>query len=272
VQVNLLVGRQVASFTEGAVAWLSYADRLYQLPLGVVGIAIGIVLLPDLSRRLKAGDTGGSRHAFSRATEFALFLTLPAAVALVVISEPLIRVLFERGAFGPADTAPTALALAVYGAGLPAFVLQKVLQPLYFAREDTATPFRFAVIAMIVNAAVAIGLAPFAGFIAAAIGTTLSAWIMVAQLWRGSRAMGPAAAPDDRLAARLPRIALAAVVMGAGLWVGAHWLADPLLHPGHRYGALAVLCLGGLALYGAASLATGAFRPSDLRAGFARRP
>ncbi|MCB2157356.1 MAG: murein biosynthesis integral membrane protein MurJ, partial [Rhodobacteraceae bacterium] len=112
VQINLLVGRQVGSFFDGGIAWLNYADRLYQLPLGVVGIAIGIVLLPDLSRRLKNGDMGGSRHALSRAMEFALFLTIPAAVALVVIPVPLIAVLFERGEFQPTDTTPTAYVLA----------------------------------------------------------------------------------------------------------------------------------------------------------------
>src|SRR5690606_33514740 len=153
VQINLRVGRQVGSFFDGAIAWLSYADRLYQLPLGVVGIAIGIVLLPDLSRRLRAGDTFGSRYAYSRATEFALFLTVPAGVALCVIAVPLRSVLDDRGACGREDTGPTALELGVYGAGLPAFVLQRVLQPLYFAREDTATAFRFAVWSMVVNAA-----------------------------------------------------------------------------------------------------------------------
>ena len=270
VQVNLLVGRQVGSFFDGAIAWLSYADRLYQLPLGVVGIAIGIVLLPDLSRRLKAGDTSGSRHAFSRATEFALFLTLPAAVALIVIAVPLIRVLFERGAFGPGDTGPTALALAVYGAGLPAFVLQKVLQPLYFAREDTATPFRFAVWSMVVNAVLAAGLAPFLGFVAAALGTTLSGWVMTAQLWLGSRRMGPAAEPDDRLRSRFGRIVAASLAMGAGLWAGAYFLADPLMDTGHRYWALSVLVVGGLALYLGAGLATGAIRVADLRGGLIR--
>ena len=99
MQVNLLVGRQVGSFFDGAVAWLSYADRLYQLPLGVVGIAIGVVLLPDLSRRLKAGDGSGGRDAINRATEFTLALTLPAAVALLVIPVPIVAVLFQRGAF-----------------------------------------------------------------------------------------------------------------------------------------------------------------------------
>jgi putative peptidoglycan lipid II flippase len=270
VQINLLVGRQVGSFFDGAIAWLSYADRLYQLPLGVVGIAIGIVLLPDLSRRLKAGDTGGSRHAFSRATEFALVLTVPAAVALVVIAVPLIRVLFERGAFGAEDTGPTALALAIYGAGLPAFVMQKVLQPLYFAREDTATPFRFAVWSMVVNAVLAAGLAPFIGFSAAALGTTLSGWVMTAQLWYGSRGMGEAAEPDARLRSRFWRILLAAGLMGGGVWAGAHYLADPLMHEGHRYWALAVLVIGGLGVYLGSAMATGAISRADLKGGLTR--
>ena len=93
-QINLVVGRQVASFTDSAISWLSYADRLYQLPLGVVGIAVGVVLLPELARRLRAGEDQGAREAFSRGMEFALVLTLPAAVSLVVIAEPLISVLF----------------------------------------------------------------------------------------------------------------------------------------------------------------------------------
>ena len=169
VQINLLVGRQVASFYEGAVAWLSYADRLYQLPLGVVGIAVGVVLLPDLSRRLRAGDTEGGRNAFNRAAEISLALTIPAAVALCVIPLPLVSVLFQRGAFGPEDTAATALAVAVYGLGLPGFVLQKALQPLFFAREDTRRPFYFALASLVVNAGIAIGLMPTFGFIAAAI-------------------------------------------------------------------------------------------------------
>ncbi|MEZ5868614.1 MAG: murein biosynthesis integral membrane protein MurJ [Defluviimonas denitrificans] len=271
VQVNLLVGRQVGSFFDGAIAWLSYADRLYQLPLGVVGIAIGIVLLPDISRRLKAGDVPGSRYALSRATEFALFLTLPAAVALMVIAVPLIGVLYERGAFTRADTVPTALALAVYGAGLPAFVLQKVLQPLYFAREDTRTPFRFAVWSMFVNAGLAIGLAPVLGFIAAALGTTLAGWVMTVQLWRGTRGMGEAARADDRLRARLPRVAGASLILGLFLW-GAEWgLSDALSAHGHRYWALALLVVSGMAVYGVAAYALGAFRLSDFRSGLSRQ-
>ena len=271
VQINLLVGRQVASFTEGAVAWLSYADRLYQLPLGVVGIAIGTVLLPDLSRRLRAGDGAGARDSLNRGAEFALALTLPAAVALVVIAVPLTAVLFQRGAFGPEDTANTALAMAIYGAGLPAFVLHKVLQPLFYAREDTRRPFRYAVVSMVANAVIAVGLLPVIGFAAAALATTLSGWLMVWQLWRGSRAMGASVTLDDRFRARLPRIALASAGMGAAL-AGAAWLLAPALAaPGWRFAALAALCAAGMATYAALGLGLGAFRAQDVRAALRRQ-
>lgn len=271
VQVNLLVGRQVGSFFDGAVAWLSYADRLYQLPLGVVGVAIGVVLLPDLSRRLKAGDGSGGRDAINRATEFTLALTLPAAVALVVIPVPIVSVLFQRGAFAASDVWPTALAVAIYGAGLPAFVMQKVISPLYYAREDTRTPFRFAVHAMIVNAVLALGLAPFIGFAAAALGTTVAGWVMLWQLWHGARAMGDAAEPDDRLRRVVPRAALAALAMGAVLAGAEILLADALRDPGIRYPALVLLVAIGLASYAVCVLVFGALRPADLRAAL-RRP
>ena len=270
VQINLIVGRQVASFTEGAVAWLSYADRLYQLPLGVVGIAIGVVLLPDLSRRLRAGDTAGGRDAYSRAMELSLALTVPAAVALVVIALPLISVLFGRGAFGPDDVAATALALAIYGAGLPAFVLHKVLQPLYYAREDTRRPFNFAVVSMFINAGVAIGLSPVIGWSAAALGTTLAAWGMVLQLWLGARAMGEAARIDDRLRGRIWRILLAAAVMGGVLWLLAVLLNPFLASGGVRYVALLILIAGGMGAYFATGFAIGAFRWAELRAAVRR--
>lgn len=271
VQLNLIVGQQVGSFFEGAVAWLTYADRLYQLPLGVVGIAIGIVLLPDISRRLKAEDTVGGRYAYNRATEFALFLTVPAAVGLTVAAYPVISVLFKRGAFLESDVGPTALALAIYGIGLPAFVLQKVLQPLYFAREDTRSPFRFALWSMVVNAVLALGLAPVIGFSAAALGTTIAGWTMAWQLWRGTKVYGEAATLDDRLRHRLPRIVAASLLMGLVLWGAMQALGEALYQPGTRYLALLALVTVGALAYGVALVALGGFRLSDLRAGFSRR-
>ena len=270
VQVNLLVGRQVASFTDGAVAWLAYADRLYQLPLGVVGIAIGTVLLPDLSRRLRAGDGQGARDSFNRATEFALALTLPAAVALVVIAMPLISVLFGRGEFGPDDIANTALVLAVYGIGLPSFVLQKSFQPLYYAREDTRTPFRFALVSMVVNVVVAVALMPLIGFIAAALGTTIAGWFMVGQLWWGTRKLGEDTRIDARLRQRMWRILLSCAVMAGVLWCGWFMLGGLLETDGWRYPALAALCAIGIVSYFAAGFAFGAFRLSELKSSMRR--
>jgi putative peptidoglycan lipid II flippase len=266
VQINMLVGRQVASYTEGAVAWLTYADRLYQLPLGVVGIAIGTVLLPDLSRRLRARDDQGGRDSLNRGAEFALALTLPAAVALVVIAAPLCAVLYERGAFTGQDTQATALVLAIYGAGLPAFVLHKILQPLFYAREDTRSPFVYAIASMVTNAIMAIGLMPWIGFSAAAWATTLSGWVMVWQLWRGSRKMGEVAHFDARFRQRLPRIVAASAFMGLVLW-GTAQVMDPWLHL-HlwRYLALLALCTVGIVAYFGSGTLIGAFRLSDFTA------
>ena len=265
VQINLLVGRQVASFFEGAVAWLNYADRLYQLPLGVVGIAIGVVLLPDLSRKLSASDDAGGRDAFNRASEISLALTVPAAIALMVIPLPLVSVLFERGAFTSDDTAATAIAVAIYGLGLPAFVMQKTLQPLFFAREDTKRPFYYALVAMVLNAALAIGLSPIIGFTAAAIGTSLTGWAMVLLLWRGSRTMGDAARFDQRFKTRVWRIVLAAIGMGIVLAVSATLMKPFFGMATIRYAALLGLVAIGIVSYFGIGQLIGAFKIAEFK-------
>lgn len=265
VQVNLLVGRQVASYFDGAIAWLNYADRLYQLPLGVVGIAIGVVLLPDLSRRLRAGDEAGSQNSINRAAEFTLLLTLPAAVALVVIPFPIVSVLFQRGAFSMEDAQATALAVAIYGVGLPSFVLHKVLSPIYFAREDTRTPFRFALVSMVVNLVLAVGLVNWFGYLAAAIGTSTAGWAMLILLWRGTRKMGTAGQMDDRLQRVLPKIIIASLAMGVAVWTLAYFMDDWLQTPTLRYGALLLLVSLGAVVYGALIVGLGAITPSEMK-------
>ena len=267
LQINLLVGTQVASWFEGAVGWLWYADRVYQLPLGLVGVAIGVVLLPELSRRVRAGDAAGGREALNRATEFAMALTLPATVALVAIPVLVTRVLFERGAFDSADTDATALALMVYALGLPAFVQQKIVQPAYFAREDTVSPLRYATVSMVVNAAVAIGLAPVIGWVAAALGTVLAAWVNLWLLWRGAARVGADLTPDPRLLHRLLRIAFASLVMGGAVLGLEHLLSG--LAP---LAALAVIVPAGGAVYAALAVLTGGVQTHDLRASLSRRP
>ena len=265
MQINLVVGQLVASQYDKAVSWLFAADRLYQLPLGVVGIAVGIVLLPDLSRRLRAGDNDGAQTALSRAAEISLALTIPSAVALMVVPFALVTVLFQRGASGVDDTAAIATAVMIYGLGLPSFVLQKILQPVYFAREDTRRPFYFAVVAMVVNAALAVGLAPFISWIAPAVATTLAGWTMFACLAIGARRFGDAAKFDARFHKRIWRILMASAAMGVALWLGNAALQPMLGLPWWRGLALVLLiAIGAISYFGIGQL-IGAFRLSEFK-------
>lgn len=264
-QINLVVGTIIASLQAGAVSYLYYADRLYQLPLGIVGVAVGVVLLPDLSRRLRAGDHAAAMDSQNRSLEFALLLTLPAAVALGAAAEPIIRVLFERGAFTPADTSATSAALAAFAIGLPSFVLIKVFQPAFFAREDTATPMRFAAVNMAVNVAgslalfflfLRIGLQPFVGI---ALATSLAGWVNALMLWWALRTKGEFEA-DARLSRNLPLIALASAAMGATLLGLLPWLG-PYLETSRgaaiQAAGLAALIAAGSVVFGVLVLATG---------------
>ncbi len=269
-QINLLIGTLIASFFSGAVAWLSYADRLYQLPLGVVGVAVGVVLLPELSRRFRAGQDAAARESMNRAAEFALALTLPATVALVAIPGEIVATLFQRGAFTAADVAATAQAVALFALGLPAYVLQKVVQPAYFARENMTAPLRYALIAMAVNTGVAALGALLIGFLAIPLGTALAAWLNLWLLHRGARGFGEAAAADARLLRAAPRLAMAALAMGAALLAMAAAMAGLFADPAARWLALAVCVLGGGAVYALAAAALGAVRIGDLRAAFRR--
>ena len=186
IQINLVVGRQVASYFEGAIAWLNYADRVFQLPLGVVAIAIGVVLLPNLSKTTSHKALEESNNVINRSTEFALILTLPATCALLIIPYPIIATLFERGAFTTSDAINTSKALVVYAIGLPAFVFQKIFSTIYFANGDTKSPFKFALIGMVTNLALAVGLTIPLGYLAPAVGTTVSGWLIALLLWRNA--------------------------------------------------------------------------------------
>jgi len=269
-QVNLTIGTMIASLQAGAVSWLYYADRIYQLPLAVIGIAIGIVLLPELSRRLRADDGAGASWSQNRAVEFSMLLTVPAAVGAAVLSFDIIRVLFERGAFLRADTEATSIALMIYAAGLPAFVLIKVFQPAYFAREDTKTPLRFAAISIVVNIVASLVLFQYFGFAGSAAGPTLAAWTTTGQLATRLFRKGDFA-PDPQLARRLPLILMASGGMGAALWFGADALA-PFFENGLlvSVAALAGLIAGGVLVYFFLCEVTGASRLADLRRAFTR--
>ena len=250
----------------GTISAIYYADRIAQLPLGVVGIAIGTALLPLLARQLRAGQAQSAMANQNRAIEFGLLLSLPAAVALWLLADPIIRMLFERGRFGPDDTWRTAGALAAFAVGLPAFVLVKALTPGFFAREDTRTPLYIATAAIGVN--VALNIAFLYGTTLAQVGialaSSLSGWLNAALLatvlhrrdhW----------VPDERLVSRSIRMVGAALAMGAALWGASAVLAPLLAHPNLAgIAALLGVCAVGAFVYGALGAALGIVRFSEL--------
>ena len=265
-QINLVIDTVIASLLPtGSITYLFFADRVNQLPLGVIGVAVGTALLPLLSRQVRAGDTVAAHNSQNRALEFSLLLTLPAAAALMVIAAPVIGVLFERGAFGANETAATAAALAVYAAGLPAYVLVKALAPGFFAREDTATPVKISVFCLVVNLVLNLLLMGPFKHVGIAAATVVSSWLNAAIMAYVLKGRGHLVL-DGRLRRRLPRMILASAVMGAALI----WALAPLqeaLAGGmvERIGALAMLVVGGMVVFAATVLLTGAARISDLK-------
>ncbi len=188
MQINLLIGTSIATRQEGAAAWLYYADRLYQLPLGVIGAALGVALLPDLSRRLQAGDYEGARESQNNAIWAGLWLTLPAMAGLFILAEPIVSLLFERGAFTAQDVSATALAIRGYMLGLPAFVLIFCVQPAFFARENTKSPFIYSSCGILLNIILSLSFFPQYGHVAIAVATSLGVWLglglMILHLYR----------------------------------------------------------------------------------------
>lgn len=272
-QLNIMIGTVIASQEPGAVSQLYYADRLYELPLAIVGIAIGVVLLPDVARQLRAGNHAGVLDSQNRSLEFAMLLTVPAAVALAVVPIPIVKVLFERGAFTAADTANTAAVLSVFALGLPAFVMIKVFSPAYFAREDTKTPMRYAVASLIANTLGSIALfflfrkigwLPQLGI---AVATTLGGWLNAGLLWATLVKRGHFAI-DRRMARAFATIVLSSVVMGAALVAAAHYLGSQFA-PDRGFLvhvlALAILVGTGLAVYALIVVLTGTINLRQLR-------
>lgn len=265
-QVNLLINTMIASqVANGAVSYLNYADRVNQLPLGVVGIAIGTALLPLLSRQLRAGETAAALDSQNRAMEMGMLLTVPAAFAFLVIARPIIAVLFERGSFTAADTAAVAPALMAFALGLPAYVLVKVLTPGFFARHDTKTPVKIALVTLAINVGLNLALMGPLAHVGMALSTAVAAWLNVFLLAWTLRKRGYFAT-DHRLIDRLWRIVLAGLVMAGVLAVTNRLLAPLLAAHGLRVFALSVLiAVGGLS-FAVAALLTGAARLGELMA------
>ena len=270
LQINLVIGTIIASQQEGAVSFLYYADRIYQLPLGLIGIAFGVVLLPDLARKLRAGHNEAAAENMNRGLELALLLTLPASVALMVVPEPIIIVLFERGALTRQGSEAIAAALTAFATGLPAFVLVKIQQPAFFAREDTRTPLRCALWSVAANIVLSLVLFAYIGHVGIALATSLAAWLNTILLAIILRRRGLHQL-DDRFLQRLPRILVASLMMGMLVW-GVHqgladWFDKGLLP---SIAGLFVLVALGLAGFAVFALLLRAARFSEMKMLFAR--
>lgn len=264
-QITIIAVVMVASASRSAVSWLYYANRLIELPLGIVGIAIGTVLVPAFAHALRSGDKAELAAAESRGLEIALFLALPAAVALAVLAEPIVAVLFERGAFTAADTRATAAALSALALGMPGHVLVKAFSPIFFAREDTATPMLAALAGFAVALAGSLLLMPGFGHVGVAVAAGVSGWVSAGVL-AGIIARRIGFSLDRNARHRLPRIAFAAVVMGVAIgalrmalspWLGGESSLARLI-------ALGALICAGLGVYTALLHLLGVARLRDL--------
>jgi putative peptidoglycan lipid II flippase len=265
VQINLVVGQRFASQQEHAISWLQYADRLYQLPLGLVGVAMGVALLPALSRLIKADEMKNASHTLNQALELSALFTLPAAFALAALPDFFVEGVFMRGEFSPQDAFNTGQALRVYAAGLPSFILIKVFSPGYFARENTKTPMQFAAIGMVINVALCAILFPRMGFVGLAWATSISGWANAVFLGIGLARSG-FFAPSGKLLWRLARLLLASIVMAGFVRWAAYPLRDFLSFLPFYYLFAALLVAGlGMVVYAVAALVLGAVQISRVK-------
>ncbi|WP_424810888.1 murein biosynthesis integral membrane protein MurJ [Roseococcus sp. YIM B11640] len=268
-QLNLAIDVIIASFLPaGAVSYLYYADRVAQLPLGVIGAAVATALLPLLARQIHAGQPLQAHRSINRAIEISLILAVPAAVALAVLALPILEALFQRGAFGAEEARLTSRALVAYSVGLPAFVLVKVFVPGFFARGDTATPVKVGICCVVLNLGLNLALMGPLLHVGVALSTSLAAWANALTLAFLLARRGQLV-PDRRLRRAAPRLLGAAIAMGAALMALA-WLLGP--GPGLRGVVLLglVCALGALVYFGAAQL-SGGLDLRDLRRMLRRR-
>ena len=271
-QINIFISGILASQVAGARVWMNVADRLYQLPMSLVGVAIGVALLPRLSQAFQREDRGDAQEAMDQGLVFGLALSLPAAAALMAIPVYLIDALFTRGAFLGTDAVATGELLFHYGWGVPAFVLQRILQPVFFARQDTKTPMRFSLISVAVNIALGVALFFVIGIPGVAAATSVAAWITVIQMWFAIRKSG-AYAPSKRAIFKLTRVAAASLAMGAALAVAGYFRPQieslPVL--GVKEIGVLVVCAAGAALYLVLLVATGGVTLAEAKAAMRRR-
>lgn len=250
IQINMLIGITFLSFLpSGAVSYFFYADRLNQLPLSLVAVAVSTALLPNLSQKLELNQTHSALSVQNRSLEFSFFLILPATLALLILSEPIITVLFQRGAFGRTDVEETAKILSVFALGLPAYVMVKILSTSFFARHDTRTPLHAAFIAVIANIVLNMLLLGSLKHIGIALATSIASWLNAG--WLAHKLyQRQFFTLDDRLRERIPKFILGCLMMALFLDFGVRRFHH-ILHSFEfkRIVMLTVLILGGIGVY-----------------------
>jgi len=248
-QINLFIDLIIASQFDSGVSYLYYADRINELPLAVIGIAVGTAILPMLSKQIRLGDMEEVFRTQNKALGFTLFLSLPAAIAIMTIAEPIIRVMFERGRFSGLDTAATSPALMAFAAGLPAFILIKILAPCFYANQDTKTPFKIASVCILVNLVFNLLLMGTFKHVGMAMATSIAGWVnIILMLWalkkRDWIRIEPALKRD------ICKILLACGLMAFCLVIGKKGLVDWLEgEQWQRFTSLIGLSVAGAAVY-----------------------
>jgi putative peptidoglycan lipid II flippase len=275
-QINIFISGILASQIAGMRVWMNVADRLYQLPMSLVGVAIGVALLPRLSQALQRDDHEDAQAAMDQGIVFSLALSLPAAAALMALPVYLIDGLFTRDQFTSADAQATGQLLFHYGWGVPAFVLLRILQPAFFARQDTRTPMRFSLISVAVNIVAGVALFFLIGFPGVAIATSLAAWISVLQMWFALTRQG-VWRPTPRAVFKITRVAIASAALGGVLFLAnlfrpqIEGVVGQVLPHGVKEVSVLGICVVGLALYPVLLFAFGGVTPAEAKAALRRR-
>lgn len=271
-QVNLIVGQSVASFQESGVSYLYYSDRVNQLPLGLIGVAFGIVLLPEITRNLRAGKDTRARTSLAMGVEMSLLLSLPAMVAMIAIPEAIMHGLFQGGKFTTEAAHQAGLALRAFAIGAPAYILARVLQTAFFARENTKTPMHYTMVSAAANIVLSILLFMVLRHVGCALATSIAGWVNVILLTvtlRQDRFLKMQAGFTKRLLGML----LASVIMGWGVWFLTEGVSDWLMGGHGLVTRLAILCgivAAGVSMYLILLLLLKVTSLAQLKAGFRR--
>ena len=264
-QINILVGTIIASFQTGAVSYLYYADRVYQINLAVAGIAVGTVMLPELSKHIKSKNIEETKNLQNRSLELCLFLSIPAAIALILASQQIITSLFGYGSFSNTSVANTAVALTFFAFGVPAFSILKIFSNFFFARNDTKTPFYLSLISVTLNIIISVIFFSRYGFVIIPIATSISSWVNVLMHYHFIKKKNFHIF-DSKFIYKFPRMLLSVVVMGIVLYLLLGFFSNKFdYNESWKSIYLFIIVLISLISYFLISNFTGAFKFKDIK-------